>query len=121
MLGVMVRLGRNLVIAGVLASAPLAWAHAVLLEGSPRPGATVIGPSIPLTLRFNSRIDGKRSRLTATGANGKDEALGIAPQTKPDTLSAEIKGARPGRCRIRWQVLASDGHITRGELVFQVQ
>lgn len=80
-----------------------------------------MGPTVPVTLRFNSRIDGRRSHLTATVANGKETAIDMLPQTALDTLSAEIKGARRGRCRIRWQVLASDGHITRGELVFLIQ
>lgn len=112
---------RVLALCLTLAAAPLAWCHAVLLEATPRAGARVVGPNIPVKLRFNSRIDRKRSRLMVAGANGKETALEIAPQTAPDTLSSEMNGVRPGRCRIRWQVLASDGHITRGELVFEVQ
>ncbi len=104
-----------------LVGSQLAWAHAVLLQGTPQFGATVTGPNIPVTLRFNSRIDGKRSHLTATIADGKEVALTMLPQTAPDTLVSEIKATRHGRCRIRWQVLASDGHITRGELVFLIQ
>ncbi len=104
-----------------LAVAPLAWCHAVLLEGTPRSGANVPGPNVAVKLRFNSRIDGRRSRLTVERANGKGSDLVVAPQAAPDTLSSEMKEVRPGRCRIRWQVLALDGHITRGELVFEVQ
>jgi len=112
---------RGLAAGWLLAVSPLAWCHAVLVEGNPQSGASVAGPTVPVTLRFNSRIDGKRCRLTATGADGKETVLTMLPQTAPDTIASELKGARRGRCRIRWQVLASDGHITGGQLVFQVQ
>jgi methionine-rich copper-binding protein CopC len=36
------------------------------------------------------------------------------------TLTSQAQALNPGEYRIRWQVLASDGHITRGEIPFQV-
>jgi len=48
------------------------------------------------------------------------QTLKIQGQDGLDTLSAEAKGLRPGTYRLRWQVLASDGHITRGEIPFTV-
>jgi len=71
-------------------------------------------------LRFNVRIDAARSRLTLIDADGASQTLEIERQEGPDTLSAEAKGLRPGTYRLRWQVLASDGHITRGEIPFTV-
>ncbi len=101
-------------------AAPAAWCHAVLLQMQPKAGAVVPGPKIPVLLRFNSRIDAKRSRL-AVVQDGKEEQLAAFPQSAPDAIASEIKDAKPGPCRIRWQVLASDGHITRGEIVFEVK
>jgi hypothetical protein len=46
--------------------------------------------------------------------------LKIAEQTSADTLNAKASGLKPGAYRIRWQVLAPDGHITRGEVPFTV-
>ena len=46
--------------------------------------------------------------------------LVIEPQASPDTLTAKATGLKPGAYRIRWQVLAPDGHITRGEIPFTV-
>ena len=37
-----------------------------------------------------------------------------------DTLASQAQDLRPGEYRIRWQVLASDGHITRGDIPFVV-
>ena len=107
-------------VAGILWAVPAAWCHAVLLQSSPQAAAVVAGPEIPVSLRFNSRIDAKRSRLAIVVA-GKEEQLELLPQRAPDTVAGKIKEAKSGPCRVRWQVLASDGHITRGEIVFQVK
>ena len=95
-------------------------AHAVLLESSPALKRAVSGPDVPIRLRFNVRIDGLRSRLTLIHPDGSAQALEINKQTPADTLSAEATGLAAGAYRLRWQVLASDGHITRGEIPFTV-
>src|SRR5215467_6490892 len=96
-------------------------AHAVLLESSPALKSSVSGPDVPLKLRFNVRIDAFRSRLTLVDPDGTLQTLEIHGETGPDTLAAEAKGLHPGTYRLRWQVLASDGHITRGEIPFTVK
>ena len=98
-----------------------AFAHAVLLSSTPAPDATVRGPDIPIRLRFNSRIDAARSRLFLFGPDGTQRALTLMPASSPDVLAAHEKGLTPGKWVLRWQVLASDGHITRGEVPFRVQ
>jgi copper resistance protein C len=102
-----------------LAVAPAA-AHAILLESSPALKSAVTGPDVPIKLRFNVRIDALRSRLTLIHPDGSAHTLEISKQTPADTLSAEATGLAAGTYRLRWQVLASDGHITRGEIPFTV-
>jgi methionine-rich copper-binding protein CopC len=97
------------------------WAHAILLESTPAKNATVIGPSLSVELHFNCRIDGKRSRMTLVLPNQVLRPLAIQPQASPDKLTAQDKGFEPGFYRLRWQVLASDGHITRGEIPFVIK
>jgi methionine-rich copper-binding protein CopC len=97
-----------------------AAAHAVLLESTPAVNSTVAGPDIAINLRFNVRIDVGRSRLTLVPPSGSVLPLEIGKQTSVDTLSAGAKGLPAGEYRLRWQVLASDGHITRGEIPFTV-
>jgi methionine-rich copper-binding protein CopC len=97
-----------------------AHAHAVLLESTPALKSSVTGPNVPIKLRFNVRIDALRSRLTLIHPDGSAQALEISKQTPADTLSAEATGLAAGAYRLRWQVLASDGHITRGEIPFTV-
>ena len=97
-----------------------ALAHAVVLESSPAPKSSIRGPDVPLRLRFNVRIDVARSRLALVDPDGALQTLEISRQDPPNTLSAQARGLRPGVYRLRWQVLASDGHITRGEIPFTV-
>jgi methionine-rich copper-binding protein CopC len=95
-------------------------AHAVLVESSPALNGAVAGPNVPVKLRFNVRIDALRSRLTLIRPDGSTQTLDISKDTPPDTLSAQATGLAAGAYRLRWQVLASDGHITRGEIPFTV-
>src|SRR5579885_1823992 len=92
-----------------------ALAHAVLLASTPSAHATVKGPEIAVHLKFNSRIDGEHSRLYLVNSSGKVETLTLASQ---DAQSVKVSA---GGYTIRWQALASDGHITRGEIPFVVQ
>ena len=97
-----------------------ALAHAILLESSPSINTTVAGPSIPIKLRFNVRIDATRSRLTLVTPDASTQLLAISKDAPADILASQAQGLIPGEYRIRWQVLASDGHITRGEIPFKV-
>lgn len=110
-----------LAVAGSLLCASSSRSHAVLLESSPALKSSVTGPDVPLKLRFNVRIDAARSRLTLVDPDGTMQTLEIHGQDGPDILLAKAKGLRPGAYRLRWQVLASDGHITRGEIPFTVK
>lgn len=96
-----------------------AAAHAILMESEPAVRATVPPGPIGIRLRFNSRIDHARSRLALR--NGPAErVLALDPASPADVMAASSDLA-PGDCVLRWQVLAVDGHITRGEVPLTVQ
>ena len=96
-----------------------AAAHAIIVSSDP-PVDAVVRPSLPVMLRFNSRIDRERSRLTLLRPDGSSQPLPLVPGAGPDTLAAKLDGLTPGRYRLRWQVLAIDGHISRGDIPFAV-
>jgi methionine-rich copper-binding protein CopC len=104
-----------------LAVTPLGLAHAVLVEATPAINASVPGPDIAVQLRFNSRIDAARSQLSVVLPGQSVRPLPLAPQTSPETLNSRVTGLGSGTYRLRWQVLAADGHITRGEVPFQIK
>jgi hypothetical protein len=108
-----------LVAGAILLPLPAA-AHAIIVSSDPAADAVVRSPSLPVILRFNSRIDRERSRLTLLRPDGSSEPLALAPDGRPDTLAAKLVGLVPGQYRLRWQVLAIDGHITRGDIPFAV-
>jgi methionine-rich copper-binding protein CopC len=97
-----------------------AAAHAVLVESTPVPGSTSSGPNIAIRLRFNVRIDADRSRITIIRSDGSGWKLQTLKEPEPNTLTAKATGLQAGVYRIRWQVLASDGHMTSGEIHFSV-
>ncbi len=107
--------------AAVLCLACAAFAHAIALSASPGQNEAVSGPDVPVKLRFNSRIDVKRSTLILVTPEGEQRALAIKDAAARDSLVSEAKGLKSGSYILRWQVLAGDGHITRGEVPFSVK
>ena len=113
---------RRALLAGVLVlalSPRQSQAHAILEASQPAAGAAIPAGSITLTLRFNSRIDRARSRLTLTKPDHTKAAVPIDPDGPPEILTATLT-LTPGDWSVRWQVLAVDGHITRGDVPFTV-
>jgi len=104
-----------------LCTLPQGSAHAVLLDASPAANGTVAGPDVPIQLRFNARIDGTRSQLRVVFPDQSLHPLKLQAQSTPATIESEATGLSRGAYRLQWQVLAGDGHITRGEVPFQVR
>lgn len=96
------------------------WAHAVLMDSKPSNNSTVKGPVVPIWLRFNVRVDGKRSRLQLIAPDGSTIAVDAPKQTAPDVLESKVSGLKPGAYKLQWKALASDGHMSRGEVDFTV-
>ena len=94
--------------------------HAILKETRPAANSKVVGPDVPIMLKYNVRIDAKLSKLQLLNPDNSTSELTIEQQASPDTLNSKATGLQPGAYRIRWQVLAPDGHITRGEIPFTV-
>jgi copper resistance protein C len=97
----------------------LAQAHAILVESDPANGAQVQAGTIAMQFRFNSRIDRDRSRLTLTRPDQSRTVLPITADGPDDRLRTRAE-LTPGSYVVRWQVLATDGHITRGDVSFTV-
>jgi methionine-rich copper-binding protein CopC len=97
-----------------------AAAHAIIVESSPKMNEVVTGPVLEIKLRFNVRIDGARSKLTLVLPDGTARAVDFPQQSSPDSLSATVPSILPGSYQLHWQVLASDGHITQGDIPFSV-
>ena len=97
----------------------VAAAHAILIDSAPAIHARIPAGHAAMMLRFNSRIDRERSRLTLVGADDTEKRLPIDKGGPPDVMTT-ADDLRPGSYTVRWQVLAVDGHITRGDVPFTV-
>lgn len=108
----------SLVISGLLLPAA-AHAHAILIDSQPAARSVAAPGTEHIVLRFNSRVDHGRSRL-ALRTGGAEQVLRVSPAGAQDVLDAQADLV-PGDYVLRWQVLAVDGHITRGDVPFQVK
>jgi methionine-rich copper-binding protein CopC len=99
-----------------------AWAHAILVDSAPREDAVISGQNIAIQLAFNSRVDQLRSTLTLEGPDHDSTQVAVErDSTQPTKLSARVADLKPGLYKLHWQVLAIDGHITRGMISFSVR
>ena len=105
----------------VLAAAAPTVAHSLLLESAPSAGATLTMPPRELMLRFNNRIEKTLSRVRLLDEQGAAQALAVAPDGPAvDRLTAPLPSLAPGRWRVEWQVLSTDGHVVTGRFEFRL-
>jgi methionine-rich copper-binding protein CopC len=97
-----------------------ALAHAIVVSSSPKSGETGVAPDLTIEVRFNSRIDGKRSRLLLVRPDGVSVPLTLLSESSDDRLSAKAHDLAPGDYRLHWQTLSVDGHLTQGDVPFRV-
>ncbi len=102
---------------GMVAVGP-ARAHAIIVDSVPAPLSHVPAGHVAIALRYNSRIDAERSKLVLRHGD-EEQRLPTRAAATPDLLDAGVTLA-PGSYEIVWQVLATDGHITRGRVPFTV-
>jgi hypothetical protein len=76
--------------------------------------------ALDIRLEFNTRIDKARSRLQLIASDGAKTDIAIDPDGEPNILIARTATLAGGAYVLRWQVLAIDGHITRGDIPFTV-
>ena len=96
-----------------------AQAHAILMDSVPLANGTMPAGQEQIRLRFNSRIDVARSRLVLVLPDQSERRLSPGPGATPDIMLAETH-LEAGHYQLKWQVLAVDGHITRGVVAFTV-
>jgi methionine-rich copper-binding protein CopC len=97
----------------------VARAHAILVDSQPAPQSHIRPGHLDVQLRFNSRLDAARSKVTVQAGDGPQQRIAISDDGGANRLGATLD-VRPGRYTLRWQVLSVDGHVTRGTVPFTV-
>ena len=96
-------------------------AHSLLLESSPAANSALPASPTELRLRFNNRIEKRLSRLRLVNEKGDGRDLTVATDGAADWLTAPVPAVAPGRYRVEWQVLSTDGHVVSGRFGFTVK
>ena len=109
-----------LALAAVLFLSPAAFAHAIIVSSKPAANSEVPQGPVDIVLQYNSRVDAAHSRVSLVDPAGKVTALTAAAGSAAGSLTTQGTTDAPGKWIIRWQVLSVDGHITRGDIPFQV-
>lgn len=97
--------------------------HAIVLESSPIHDAVLATAPSLVTLRFNSRIEKRFTRVTLALADQAPVPVPVPAgdaEATPDRLTIPLQPLGPGVYVLRYRVLAVDGHITEGALRFTV-
>jgi methionine-rich copper-binding protein CopC len=116
---------RIALIAAVLAVAVAgqASAHARLILGSPKAGATVAAPK-ELKLQYSETIVPEASTVTVTGPGGAAVATGKLVRDAKDKRVVHVPFAAapaPGLHKVSWKMKTPDGHTTDGDFAFTVK
>jgi len=103
----------------LLGTTGAAAAHSLLLESAPAAGATLTAPPREVMLRFNNRIEKTLCRVRLLDGSGGTHPLVLTAGAAPaDRLTAAVPPLTPGRWRVEWQVLSTDGHVVSGRFEF---
>ncbi len=99
---------------------PNAQAHAIILESTPAHEASLPSPK-RLVLRFNSRLEKPLCAVQLVGPHQQTIVLfRREADAPPDTLAYPLPALAPGSYQARWKVMAADGHVTEGTVLFTV-
>jgi copper resistance protein C len=98
-----------------------ALAHAKLVSASPAANQTVRPPPTSLTLKFSESIEIKFVQVKLSDASGTTVKTGSVTQDPVDraVLIVPLAASLPeGQYTVSWQVVAADGHKTKGTYHF---
>jgi methionine-rich copper-binding protein CopC len=105
----------------LLTVAAPAAAHSLLLDASPAANSVVTAVPREVALRFNNRIEKRLSRVRLVDERGEGRDLELTTAGGADRLHAAVPDVAPGRYRVEWQVLSTDGHVVTGRYFFTLK
>jgi copper resistance protein C len=111
-------------LAGILPTGPgadSAVAHDLVRRSEPAANAAVVAGPVSAAVVYSGKIDRARSQLALVAPSGTRRELALDGSAPPNVLQAPAPiDLTPGAYVLRWIVLSSDGHLTRGDIPFRV-
>lgn len=95
-------------------------AHDVVVRSQPAKNGSVAAGEVTVNIEYSGRVDVQRCRLSLAAPGGAERDLTLHDNTAPNVLSSSAGKLGPGSYTVRWYVLSSDGHLTRGTIPFHV-
>jgi methionine-rich copper-binding protein CopC len=98
-----------------------ARAHARLVAARPAENRTATPPPTGLALKFSEAIEREFAQVTVSGSDGKPVKTGAVALDPNDKATLIVTFAAPladGSYLVSWQVVAADGHRTKGSYRF---
>ncbi len=110
-----------LLLAAMVNSAPVAFAHSFPESENPAAGQTLDAPPSEVTIKYDAPIEKLFAKLVVMDQSGRNEAIG-QPVVGPDgyTLSIKVAPLKPGDYTVKWGVTCVDTHPTQGSYTFTV-
>ena len=110
-----------LVVAAVLALAPVAMAHSMLVRATPAARATLKASPERVQLWFSERLEPAYSSVSVWRGDQRIDRgdAGVAPQDSR-LLTVALPALAPGSYVVRYRVLSVDGHVVEGNFPFTV-
>jgi methionine-rich copper-binding protein CopC len=115
---------KTLILAAAVALiAGQAAAHARLITGAPKAGATVAAPK-QLRLTYSESLDLSGSSLKVSDAKGAavpTGALALDPKNHRVVVAPFSAPLAAGAYKVSWTMKTEDGHTTNGDFGFKVK
>jgi copper transport protein len=107
---------------GTVGTASPAHAHAAALGTEPASGSTVEASPPRVLVRFGSPVEISLGALRLVDEKGANVAIGAPehPGGEANAVAATVSNLADGGYVAVYQVISSDGHLTRGAFTFQV-
>lgn len=105
-------------LAGALAAAPPAYAHAQVQDISPADGATLQVPPTSVVLTFDAPPLSKGAEVVAIGSHGTTTLSPVAEGNR--IVAAWPPELGPGSYQVNWRAVSGDGHPVQGTTAFRI-
>ncbi len=109
--------------AAALATAPAAWAHAVVKHSAPPQGAVLAAAPKEVAITFNEKVEKMFTSATlkdSAGATVKT-AKGALDPANPAIFRMPLPPLAAGKYVVKWTAVGPDGHRRTGDLRFTVK
>ena len=101
----------------------ISWGHAFPDHSDPKVGATVSASPLSVRIWFDGDLEPVFSTIAVYDAGGRrmDKKDGHVDASSPELLEVGLPSLPAGTYRVFWNIVARDGHRTKGDFTFVIR